>query len=155
MAASKNYSGTSGEEKVNEFKKKFKNDVINKLNQYANNHGEVGKNYMLFLPKALKENFAAEIELMFDRFLKYKPALPYKVLIALMNERKIYFKDGIYKPENLTFERADPPERIIFIDFLANKKGLICYLIRYEKDKSITSLMQNSFSTTFLFELEI
>ena len=135
---------------VKEFKKKFKSEVIDKLNKYAVSKGETGKEYMLFTPEDLEEKLEVEISLLFDKYLKYKASLPYKYLKSFMNERKKYFLDGIYKAENLTFQQADVPGRIIFIDVLPGKKIMECYLIRYEKDKSVTQLVRYLIEFNFL-----
>jgi hypothetical protein len=135
---------------VKSFRKIFKAEVIDKLNKYAVDKKETGKEYMLFTPEDLEEGLEIQIRLLFDKYLKYKAALPYKYLKSFMNERKKYFLDGIYMAENLTFQQADAPGRIIFIDVLPGKKIMECYLIRYEKDKSVTQLARYLIEFNFL-----
>lgn len=135
---------------VKKFRKIFKAEVIDKLNRYAVSNGETGKEYILLTPEDIKETLDAEIILLFDRFLKYKPALPYEQLKSLMNQRKKYFLDGIYREENLIFEKPPLPERVILIEVLPGKKNLRCRLIRHEKNKSVTSLATYTFETVYI-----
>lgn len=138
------------EKEAKNFKEKFKKEVVDKLNNYAHSNRETGKEYMLFTPEDLKETLEAEIKFLFDQYLEYKPALPYDQLKSLMNMRKKYFRDGIYKAENLTFEQANPPERVIFIEVLPGGKKLRCRLIPYEKNGRVTSLDTYTIETGYI-----
>jgi hypothetical protein len=133
------------------FRNKLRKKVIRKMNNCERtvNHG---KEFILILPFTMDKDIKTVIqeEFYLDSF-KYKPALPYKTLEKLMNDRKIHFRGGVYKLENLTVELATPPERIVFVDYLANKKSIVFDLIRYEKEKPIQSIkcfpLKNAFFT--------